>query len=183
MEKITLSKHLATMFPVRGSRDFQYRRELYSMLLPFLGFSFIMVVLPVFVSFGLSFFKYDAISPPVWNGLHNFADVLSNRLFGIAIFNSLFFIVMAVPLRILGALLLALLLNRPRWGTGFFRSAVYLPTIIPEMAYALVAVWMFNPLYGPVNQIFGAFYLPEPSGLTDATTAKLAIVLMSLFPI
>ena len=153
------------------------------MLLPYLVFSVVLVVLPVLVSFGLSFFAYDAVSPPVWNGLGNFRETFADPLLLTAVFNSLFFITLAVPLRLLGALLLALFLNRPRPGTGFFRSAVYLPTIIPDVAYALVALWFFNPLYGPLNQILSLLRLPAPAWLTDGTTAKLAIVFMSLLQI
>ena len=165
------------------SRTSAYRRGLYAMLLPYALFSFILVVLPVLTSLGLSFFSYDAISPPIRNGLRNFVDVLSDPLLGTAIFNSLFFIVLAVPLRLLGALLLALLLNHPRTGTGLFRAAVYIPTVIPDVAYALIALWIFNPLYGPLNQFLKLLHLPAPAWLTDPTTAKLAIVLMSLLQI
>lgn len=164
-------------------RNSAYQAELFSMLLPYLFFSFILVAVPVLASFGLSFFSYDAISPPEWNGLHNFSAALSDRLLGTALFNSLFFIALAVPLRLMGALLLALLLNHPRPGTGIFRAAVYLPTIIPDMSYALVALWMFNPLYGPLNLILKSLSLPAPSWLTDPTLAKLAIVLMSVLQI
>ncbi len=66
-----------------------------------------------------------------------------------------------MPLRILGALALALLLFRPRRGVGGYRAAVYLPTIIPDVAFALIWLWIFNPLYGPVNQALGALGLPD----------------------
>lgn len=179
----TQEKHVVFRLKAHRSIDSQYRSELYSMLLPYLAFSILLVALPVLTSFGLSFFSYDAISPPAWNGLDNFIDVLSDPLFGTALYNSLFFIVLAVPLRLLGALLLALLLNHPRPGTGIFRGAVYLPTIIPDIAYALVALWVFNPLYGPLNQILKLLHLPAPSWFIDPTTAKLAIVLMSVMQI
>lgn len=176
-------KRLVDASWIRRSIGMHYRTELYAMLFPFAVFSVIMVVLPVLASFGLSLFEYDAISPPVWNGLKNFPATLSDRLLGTAIYNSLFFIILAVPLRILGALFLALLLNHPRPGTGLFRAAVYLPTIMPEVAYSLVALWVFNPFYGPLNQILKSVGLPAPSWLTDPVTAKLAIVLMSLLTI
>jgi len=153
------------------------------MLLPYLLFSIALVGLPVLISFGLAFFKYDAISPPIWNGLFNFTETFSDPLFKIATLNSLFFVGLAVPLRLFGALLLALLLNQPRRGTGLFRAAIVLPTVIPDMAYALIALWFFNPFYGPLNIILKTLHLPAPFWLTDPTTAKLALVLMSLLQI
>ncbi len=88
-----------------------------------------------------------------------------------------------MPLRVLGALLLALLLRERRPGTGFFRAAVYLPTVIPDVAYALVWLWIFNPFYGPLNLLLGAAGLPTPAWLVQADTAKPALVFMSLFQI
>jgi multiple sugar transport system permease protein len=63
------------------------------------------------------------------------------------------YILMAVPLRILGALALALLLNQRRRGTNMYRAAVFLPTIIPDVAYALIWLWIFNPVHGPLNKV------------------------------
>jgi multiple sugar transport system permease protein len=95
--------------------------------------------------------------------------------------NSLLFIMMAVPLRILGALGLALLYSRPRRGLGFYRAAVYLPTVIPETAYALIWLWILNPFYGPLNALLRTLGLPAPSWLVDPSWAPLAIVLVTFF--
>lgn len=170
-------------FPQHYGSNSSYRAELYLMLLPYLGFSLALIAVPVLASFGLAFFQYDAISPPVWNGLLNFSETFADPLFKVAVLNSLFFMALAVPLRLLGALALALLLNKPRRGAGLFRAAIYLPTIMPDTAYALVALWFFNPFYGPLNQILRALQFPAPAWLTDPTTAKLAMVLMSLLQI
>jgi multiple sugar transport system permease protein len=88
-----------------------------------------------------------------------------------------------VPLRILGALGLALLLHRPRRGVSGYRAAVYVPTVIPDVAYALIWLWIFNPLFGPVNIALGALGLPLPGWLADAGTAKFPFVVMSVFQI
>jgi multiple sugar transport system permease protein len=161
----------------------QYRKQLRFLLSPYLVFVFLLVLLPALGSFALSFFSYDAISPPLWNGLNNFIEVLVDPLLGTAVYNSLFFIALAIPLRIAGALVLALLLNNSRPGTTAFRAAVYLPTITPDVAYALLALWIFNPFYGPLNPFLESLSLPSPAWLTDPTLAKIAIVLMSLFQI
>jgi multiple sugar transport system permease protein len=79
--------------------------------------------------------------------------------------------------------LVALLLHEQRRGVGIYRTAVYIPTIIPEVAYALIWLWIFNPVYGPLNVVLGALHLPTPAWLVYGTTAKLAIVIMSAFQI
>lgn len=71
----------------------------------------VLVVLPALLSFALAFTSYDALSPPTWRGLRNFPEIFANPLFWMALRNSAYFVLLAVPLRVLGALALALLLR------------------------------------------------------------------------
>ena len=140
-------------------------------------------MLPAGISFALAFTHYNGIRPPVFAGWYNFTYLWREQLFRVAIINSLLFIVQAVPLRILAALGLALLYNRPRRGVGLYRAAAYLPTVIPDVAYALVWMWIFNPLYGPLNYILSFLGLPTQAWLVEQNSALKAIVFMSLFQI
>ncbi len=143
----------------------------------------LLVLIPAGLAIALAFTSYDTLSPPEWRGFATLSEVFNNRLFRIAAKNSAMFILMAIPLRILGALFLALLLKRRRTGIGGYRMSVFLPTVIPDVAYALIWIWMFNPVYGPLNAILGSLGLPQPAWLADGHTAMLAIVIMSLFQI
>jgi multiple sugar transport system permease protein len=153
------------------------------MLLPYLVGTLLLVGLPAMMSGLLAFTTYDALSPPVFVGFANFRSLAADPLVGTAIANSLFFIALAVPLRILGALGLAMLLLRPRRGGSGYRAAAYVPTVIPDVAFALIWLWIFNPVFGPVNQVIGALGLPLPGWLADAQTARFPFVVMSLFQI
>jgi multiple sugar transport system permease protein len=153
------------------------------MLLPYLVGTLLLVGLPGLLSGLLAFTAYDALTPPVFVGFTNFRLLASDPVVGTAISNSLVFIVLAVPLRILGALGLALLLFRPRRGVGGYRAAVYVPTVIPDVAFALIWLWIFNPLFGPVNLALGALGLPTPGWLADAETARYPFVVMAAFQI
>ncbi len=88
-----------------------YKSQLWLMLLPYLVGLFGLVVLPAALSVPFAFTDYDALTPPRWAGLDNFAEMFSDRLFWNGLGVSLFFIALAVPLRVLGALLLAFLLH------------------------------------------------------------------------
>jgi multiple sugar transport system permease protein len=153
------------------------------MLLPYLAGMFLLVAAPALLSFALALTQYDALSPPVWHGLGNFEQIFRNPLFWTAARNSIYFVALAVPLRVLGALVLALLLRERRRGAAVYRAAVYLPTVIPSVAYALIWTWIFNPIYGPLNQLLGAVGLPAPAWLVRPDTALIAIALMSAFQI
>ncbi|MEZ4726279.1 MAG: sugar ABC transporter permease [Caldilineaceae bacterium] len=161
----------------------RYRLQLWLMLAPFLVGAFVLVVLPMLLTVGLAFTEYDALSAPVWQGMQNFVVIAQRDLFQIAVRNSLIYVVLAVPLRLVGALGLALLLNRRRRGIDLYRTAVYLPTVIPAIAYALIWLWIYNPVYGPLNRLLGLVGLPEPAWLVNPQTALLAIVLMAGFQI
>jgi multiple sugar transport system permease protein len=161
----------------------RYRTSLYLLLAPYLVGVSVLVALPVALSFGLAFTSYDGLSAPTWQGLDNFRALLRDPLFEIAAWNSLAFVALTVPLRVAIALGLALLLNRPRRGVGLYRVAVYVPTVVPSVAYALVWLWIFNPRYGPLNLALASLGLPAPAWLIDSATALPAIAFTALFQI
>jgi len=161
----------------------QQQAALIGLLLPYVLGALVLVVIPGVLALGLSFSYYDGLSAPSWWGLRNYRMFFIDPLERIAVANSLYFTLLAVPLRVLGALGLALLLRRPGRGVGLYRAAVYLPTVIPDVAYALIWLWVFNPLFGPLNLLLGVLGLPQPAWLADAATAKLVFVFMSLFQI
>jgi multiple sugar transport system permease protein len=74
----------------------------------------VLVAVPVVLSAGLAFTAYDGLSPPAWRGLANFREVLADPLFRTAVENSLTFVALTVPLRVVIALGLALQSSRVR---------------------------------------------------------------------
>jgi multiple sugar transport system permease protein len=161
----------------------RYRLSLYLLLTPFLAGITLLVVIPAGLSFALAFTSYDALSPPVWRGVQNYRHLLADDLFRRAVVNSLTFLALTVPLRTLITLGLALLLRRPRRGIRLYRAAVYMPTVIPGVAYALIWLWILNPVYGPLNLVLGALNLPTAAWLVDPRTALPALALAALFQI
>jgi multiple sugar transport system permease protein len=159
------------------------RRQLWLMLAPYVIGITVLVAGPAIITFALSFYRYDLIRPAQFSGLDNFRELLGDDIFRISLRNSLMYILIAVPLRLLGALALALLLHRRFRGGGFYRTAGYLPTVVPDVAYALLWLWIFNPLYGPLNLFLGLFGDFTPAWLTNPASAQAAVIIMSLFQI
>ena len=165
------------------------RRGLVLMLAPYLVGLGALVALPAIATFGLALTDYDLIRSPDVVGFDNFRELVDDRIFRIALVNSLVFAAVAVPLRLLAALGLALLLHRGGRGVGVARSAVVLPLIVPELAYGLLWLWLLNPLYGPINGLLtiggenGETVLGRqpPQWLTDPNDARIAMVLLSVF--
>lgn len=172
--------------PRSGHRQILFRRRRTQPLLfltPYLLGALILIALPAGISFFIAFTRYDGLSAPVFTGWQNFQTLKLEPLYKVALINSLIFTTQSVPLRVLGALALALLLNRPRRGTSLYRAAIVLPTVIPDVAYALAWTWVLNPLYGPLNASLRTFGLPAPPWLSDPAWSLPGLVLASLFPI
>jgi len=173
---------------VRERRD---RLQLAVMLAPFLVGLASLVLVPAVLTLGLSLTDDDLIQPAQWVGLANFRELVDDDIFAIALRNTVVFALIASPLRLLVALGLALLLHRRARGVGLARTTVMLPTAVPEIAYGLMWLWLFNPVYGPVNQLLtlggtgGLTVLGRtpPAWLTDPNAARAAIIVMSLFTV
>lgn len=185
MSRLLALWSLAVPEPSRPARrsGSRYTRQLLLMLAPYLAGVLLLVALPALLALGTAFASYDGLAPPTWNGFENFEETLANPLFWTAARNSLLYLALAAPLRLLAAFALALLLGARRRGFSIYRAAVYLPTVVPDVAYALIWLWVLNPFYGPLNLALGALGLPAPPWLADPRTALLGIVLMSLFQI
>lgn len=159
------------------------RRGLALMLAPYLIGIAALVVAPAAITFAISAYDWDLLRPARFIGFDNFRELLDDDVFAKSLRNSLVYVACAVPLRLIGAFALALLLHRRFRGVGVYRTATYLPTVVPEVAYALLWLWLFNPLFGPLNLVLSAVGLGQPLWLTDPNAAQAAVVIMSLFQI
>jgi len=176
--------------PVVVERDWEHR-ALGLMLAPYVLGIVALVLIPFLVTIVMAFADYDLVRAPSWVGLDNFVELADDPIFRAALSNSLLFAAIAVPLRLVIALGLALLLHRRAAAVGTARTAAMLPYAVPEIAYGLLWLWLLNPLYGPINQLLrvggenGATVLGRtpPQWLTDPVDARAAIILMSLFTI
>lgn len=102
----------------------------YVFTLPFIIGFFMFMVVPMGMSLYYSFCDYDILSPPVFSGLDNFRHMLTDDTFFQTLKVTFFFAFVSVPLKLLFALLVALLLLKNTRLSGFYRAAYYLPSII-----------------------------------------------------
>lgn len=160
-----------------------YRKQVGLFLLPYLVGSLLLVIIPTLATVIIAFTDYHAVGSPVWTGLDNFQRLRASSMIRNSVQHSFTFLALAVPLRLIGALILALLLQRQERLFIAYRAAIYLPTIMPEAAYALIWLWILNPVYGPLNLLLGWVGLPTPAWLAEPVTARLALVMMATFQI
>ncbi|WP_125132870.1 sugar ABC transporter permease [Microbacterium sp. 10M-3C3] len=116
-------------------------------------------------------------------GVDNYARLFEDPRVAVSLSNTLFYVVMAVPLEIIFALVLAMLLNRVGRGAGVFRTLYYLPKMTPAVATASVFFLLLNGNSGAVNQALRAVGLPGPQWLVDPAWVKPSIVIMALWTV
>jgi multiple sugar transport system permease protein len=148
------------------------------MLAPYLLGLTILVFIPAFAGLPLAFTAYNAIETPRFIGLDNFREMVDDQIFWKAVFNSAIFALLTVPARLLGALLLALLVSGAVKFGPFYRAAIYLPTVFPDIAWALVWLWLLNPVYGPINQMLAVVGIQGPAWMVEEWGARFAIAFM-----
>ena len=128
-----------------------YQRSLRLFVIPFLLGTLILVILPALATLFLAFTEYKAIGVPVFNGFNNFRKLVASSYVRLSVYNTLFFLVLAVPTRVFCSLFLVMLLERKTRLFGVLRAAVYMPTVISEVSYALIWLWILSLLYGRIN--------------------------------
>ena len=161
-------------------------RHDYGMLLlasPLLLATLVLVLAPAVVTMVFAFTEYDALSQPRFNGLDNFVRLWGDPLFWKSLQNSFYVAAIGVPLRLAVALGLALLLTQQRFGSRSARAAAYLPSVVPDVAYALLWLWMLNPVYGPIFMSLRELGIPGDEWMLSAWGSRLSIVLMGLFQV
>jgi multiple sugar transport system permease protein len=114
-------------------------------------------------------------------GVENYARLFDDPKVAVALGNTLFYAVMAVPFEIVFALLLAVLLARLGRGAGFFRTLYYLPKMTPAVATASVFLLLLNGNTGAINRGLAVIGIEGPQWLIDPAWVKPSIVLMTLW--
>jgi multiple sugar transport system permease protein len=131
-----------------------------------------------------SFTHYDLLSNPRWVGLSNYRFMFTEDPDLIqAMKNTLWLVVVMVPLRVLLGLGVAGLAVSLKRGVSLFRAMVYLPYLVPPVAGTIAFVFLLNPGTGPVNHVLGWFGIDGPGWFTSTTWAKPSLVLLSLWAI
>lgn len=136
---------------------------------------------PIIASFYLSFTSYDLFTPSKWVGWGNYKGLFEDPLFLTSIFNTVYYVIFAVPLGIIFSLSLALLLNQRVRGIATYRTIFYLPAVTSGVAVSLLWMWLFNADFGLINFFLEKLGLSGVAWLVDPEWAKPAFILMSLW--
>ncbi|NMB25785.1 MAG: sugar ABC transporter permease [Firmicutes bacterium] len=127
-----------------------------------------------------SFTEFTGLDVTAFVGFDNYVHMLTkDELFQKSLYNTLYYLSLAVPLGLVVALGLAMLLNLKIKEVSIYRTCVYIPNIIPAFASSFIWLWLLNPEYGLVNLVLEQFGIWGPGWVSDPRWSKLSIVLMA----
>jgi multiple sugar transport system permease protein len=136
---------------------------------------------PMLASLYYSFTEFRIRRPPEWVGLQNYVDLFNDKLFWTSLSNTLYLVIIGVPLTLLCSFICALLLNQKVRGQSIYRVIYFLPSIVPTVASTLLWLWILNPSSGILNNLLGAFGISGPNWFRDPNWSKPALIMLMLW--
>ncbi len=155
----------------------------YFFILPALVIIIVFRGYPILQAVKMSMYKWSIAGPLQYIGLKNFHRLFIDPKFFQALGNTLWYIIGAVPVTVIAALLYAYLLNQKLKGQGIYRTLYFLPVVTSIVASSVVWKWLFNPDRGLFNAILNLFgihgiaWLNDPRGILAIATAPFGIKL------
>jgi raffinose/stachyose/melibiose transport system permease protein len=126
----------------------------------------LVLFIPILQSIYYSFCDYNALTPPKWIGLQNYKELMKDETMGIALKNSMFFLIFScVSQLVMGLVLAGLVTNIPK-GRNLFKNVIYLPCVLSSAALGLLWMFIFSPKLG-INQLLAKFGIQGPLWLMD----------------
>ena len=147
----------------RRPRRWRERGAVLVYLSPWIIGFLIFTLAPMIASLYWSFTKYQLPAPPKWIGTLNYQFMFTkDPFFWVAVRNTIWIIVVGLPIRIAFGIITALLLTRKRRGVNSYRTMFFLPTMAPVVAATLAFAYLLNPDYGPVNVLLRKIGISHP---------------------
>lgn len=155
----------------------------YLFLLPALLAFLVFIGVPMIITIVLSFLDYNMLKGSSWIGFDNYIKFFQNPASWQIIWNTCKLTLILVTLHIIIALLLAFAIYKEKRGPikYFYRTAVYLPSILTTASVAIAWYYMFNYDFGVFNWLLSQLGLSGVKWLTSSSGVIVAICLFSLW--
>lgn len=153
-----------------------------AMSMPAIVLMLLMLIGPLCAVIALSFTDYQLGSPSLaWIGLANYQEMLDDRVFWIALTNTVVYVVIVVPLAVGLGLGVALLIESGASGKSWYRTIYFLPVMATLIGMAIVWEFMLHPQFGIVNALLNAVGLEGYNWLQDRRTALYALCAIGIW--
>ncbi|WP_404434107.1 sugar ABC transporter permease [Microbacterium lacus] len=150
-------------------------------LLPWLVGLVLVTIGPMLASFGLSFTRYNLLSPPQFTGFTNWTRMLEDDRLHTSLQVTFTYVLVSVPIQLAVALFLAIVLDRGMRGLAFYRSAFYLPSLLGA-SVAIAMLW--RQIFGTdglINQMLGFFGIEGQGWISSPDTALGTLMVLNVW--
>lgn len=153
----------------------------YLFLLPAGIVLLIFFFIPFFQTIGLSFLNYsNNIYNPSFAGLENYVQILHNPIFYKVMWNTLLYLVVAVPILAIIPLFLAILINQKIKGITLYKILIYLPVIVSIVVAAIAFKWLYAQ-QGILNYILNVMHINSIGWLTNPKYAIYSVIIVTIW--
>lgn len=165
-----------------AARERNEERMAWLLALPAIILIFVFVILPIvavallgFTNFELGMGKFRFV------GFENYAELMSDRTFRKALWNTAFYTAIVAPVSIVLGLVVALLIEGERTARSFFRTVYFLPVASLIVAMATVWQYLFHPTIGPINSLLALVGIPGPNWLAASSTVLYSLSIIGVW--
>lgn len=137
--------------------------------------------IPFFESFALSFQNFDhSLYHPVWIGFDNYRELLMSPVFWQVLWNTVVFMVVAVPVLVVLPIIIAVLLSQSIRGITVYRVISYIPVIISIVVAGIAFKWLYS-YEGLLNYFISFFGIPKIEWLTSPDVAIYSVIALTVW--
>ena len=153
----------------------------YLFLLPAALVLVVFFFIPFFQTILLSFQDYSTnIYHSTFTGLQNYIDILHNPIFYKVMWNTVLYLVVAVPILAIVPLFLAILINQKIRGITLYKILIYLPVIVSIVVAAIAFKWLYAE-QGILNYILNVLHINSIGWLTDPKYAIYSVIIVTIW--
>jgi multiple sugar transport system permease protein len=151
----------------------------YLFLSPWLIGIILLTAYPMAMSLYYSLTNFNLLDNPNWVGLRNYKTILTtDETFRQSLMVTLKFVLIAVPLKLISALLVAMLLNKKLRGMSMYRTMIYFPSLIGS-SIAVSILW--KNIFGAngfINQFLSTFGITGKSWINSPDSALTTLIIL-----
>jgi multiple sugar transport system permease protein len=155
--------------------------EAFGFLAPALIIIAVILVVPLLLTFGLSFFDYSIARGLQFSGLSNFSKILQDESFFTALGNTFFYTAVVVIFESIFGFILANILNKEFRGRGLIRGLLMIPMLVSPIVSGIIWRFMYNPDFGIINYFLSLFGVPPHVWTGSPDTALISVMVVDIW--
>ena len=153
----------------------------YLYILPNMILFLTFMIIPIIMTFYYSMFKWNGVSAMKFIAFDNYRYLFGNEIFWKSLWNTVYYSLATVPFIMILALLFAIMLNQKLFFKGFFRSSLYVTSIISTVVAGTIFKWLFNNDVDLINYILTGMGLSKIEWSADPKWAMMMIIIATLW--